>query len=713
MNRKTKTSISSIFSYFPTAMLVCLALQTRGWAGPNLEGYDLAFSDEFDQLTLDSSKWNTGYLWGPYLSINSEEQFYVDTLGINSTSLVENGGQTPNPFELTGYSLKINAIPSSDQLDEAIAQVPQKPSQDDPVWDEYPEYRFNNLFDPSTVDYFSGVITSYDAFRFTHGYAEARLKFPEQSGVWPAFWLLNSFYVEDSPELDIVEFIGGENDKIFHTYHYFEPENNWNKVSTDSFETIANDLTDDWVTVGAAWGSDSIIWYVNGIETYRISSTDYDIPNQAMYLIANMAVGGSWPESLGRSPVKENFPASYEIDYIRVYEKKPPSAITPASLEQDYEIVFSDEFSELGLDSSKWNTSFLWGPYYRINDENQFYPDMTGAHSTFSPNPIEVSNGTLKLTAHFISDSTLPIQPDSDGIEFTQNKSWQYNPNFDNSTSDDPFLPKYISGLVTTYDSFKFVNGYAEIRAKLPSGDGLWPAFWLLNGYYVDQQPEIDVMEFRGESPSEVVHSYHYYKDGVLQSPVSEITDHPNSDYDFANGEFYTFGIAWNPGMLDWYVNGEKVLSYASEEVSSQVAYAILNMAVDGNFNFAQADSSNFPKTYEIDYIRIYQLLNSAASTASNLQPAITLPENNSILTDSNTTFTWDPADLTPSTWSLWVGSTPGTYDIAAVSKTGDSTSHTFSNLPTDGSTLYVRFWSNDNGWKVVDDYQYTTSSGL
>ena len=152
-------------------LLLCMA--TSVIAAPDLSDFTQVFSDEFNGSELDASKWNTGLLWGPYLPINGEEQLYVDELGINQGDMLSNGGQTPSPFEFTGTSLKIKAIPVTNQN-----QIPARPPENAAIWDNFPEYRYNgddpndpkdSFYDPANVDYLSGIITSYDAFRFTHG----------------------------------------------------------------------------------------------------------------------------------------------------------------------------------------------------------------------------------------------------------------------------------------------------------------------------------------------------------------------------------------------------------------------------------------------------------------------------------------------------------------------------------------------------------------
>ena len=330
----------------------------------DLENYDLVFFDEFNNQTeLDASKWNTGLLWGPYLPINNEEQLYVDVLGINANT-------DNSPFSFTDNTVKITASPTS-----STNAPPARPAEDDDIWLDFPEYRYNGAttngpgYKEEEVNYLSGIITSYDAFKFSHGYIEARVKLPAGQGLWPAFWLLNSHYVEDSPEIDIMEFLGQNTDKVYHTYHYFDIADNWRKISTDTFETVADDWTTDFHTFGLSWSPKQIVWYVDGKETKRITNADEKISGQSMYILANLAVGGNWP---GSPDETTPFPAVYEIDYIRAYKRKISQ---PLDLNNDYQLMFSDEFNGTSLDNSKWNSHYLWGPYLSINSEEQHYID--------------------------------------------------------------------------------------------------------------------------------------------------------------------------------------------------------------------------------------------------------------------------------------------------------------------------------------------------
>jgi len=246
-----------------------------------LQGYELVFADEFNGNQLDASKWNTSYLWGTDLIINSEEQYYVDILNRPDFGF--------NPFTFDGNNLTINSIKTPAELSSKALDQP----------------------------YLSGVITSYDAFKFTYGYIETRARVSYGRGYWPAFWLLNAYYVDDKPEIDIMEFIGQDQDVVYHTYHYYDSAGELR--STKSQPTPGIDYTSDFHTYAAEWKPGTIVFYVDGIERHRI--TDTKVSRQDMYVIANTALGGWWAGSPDNTTP---FPGKFTLDYIRVYQKTTP-----------------------------------------------------------------------------------------------------------------------------------------------------------------------------------------------------------------------------------------------------------------------------------------------------------------------------------------------------------------------------------------------------
>ncbi len=276
-----------VLYYIATGLTV--SPKTLGKNDPNepiadanrLDDYELVFAEEFQGMTLDSSKWNTAYLWGPNLVINYEEQYYVDINRDPDFGF--------NPFTFDGEHMTINSIKTPPELAQKAMNQP----------------------------YLSGVITSYDAFKFTYGYAETRAKVTYGRGYWPAFWLLNAYYGGYDPEIDIMEFIGDDQDVVYHTYHYYD--NDGNLRSTKSKPTPGIDFTADFHTFAVEWKPGIVIYLVDGIEVHRV--TDPMVSSEEMYVIANTAIGGWWAGSPDESTP---FPGEYTIDYIRVYQRNTP-----------------------------------------------------------------------------------------------------------------------------------------------------------------------------------------------------------------------------------------------------------------------------------------------------------------------------------------------------------------------------------------------------
>ncbi len=579
----------------PVFIVVLLAFPQWLHASPDLTEYELVFGDEFDGPVLDEEKWTSRFFWGPYVPINGEEQYYVDSLDLD-------GDFQYSPFSFSDGVLSITAVPTTASL-----SAPAQPEVDDGLWTTSPDLNFNDGYDESSRNYLSGIITSAQSYTATHGYFEARLKFPEGRGLWPAFWLLNSQYVERFPEIDIVEFLGHKKETVHHTMHWIDTFSyeQHTTVSTPTYETTGPDFTAGFHTFGLAWDPRKVRFYVDGELVREITDSEFFISTQSMYLLLNLAVGGTWAGSPDATTV---FPASYEIDYVRAYERKSIDVITATILADEYQLMFSDEFDGDSLDADKWNTALLWGPFQQINNEEQVYIDTLGMHSDHSVDPFEVSSGSLKIRAQPIAESELPVKPAID------DPIWIDYPNYQQSNQDfgeaGGWVPSYSSGALVSYDSFKFVNGYAEARIKLPVGSGLWPAFWLLHGYYNGPTPEMDILESKGESPNTTHHSYHYYDYSVSTSGlISSASEYalPGSAID----EFHVYGFQWDRERMVWYVDGAVVKEVTGQEVSRQLSYVLLNMAVGGNF-VADVDSDALPAEMEVDWVRVLQLKQSA-----------------------------------------------------------------------------------------------------
>jgi hypothetical protein len=224
-------------------------------------------------------------------------------------------------------------------------------------------------------------------------------------------------------------------------------------------------------------------------------------------------------------------------------------------------MVFSDEFNGNKLDAAKWNTCYPWvedgGCTNGGNHELEWY----------QPDEVFVENGLLRLRAQ------------------------------DRSVKEA--FP-YISGMVTTHQKFSFEYGYVEARFKVPAGQGMWPALWLLpeDGHW---PPEIDIHEVLGNQPSTIYTTLHYTTDG--KNHYSSGSSWKGTDF---SAEFHTIGLLWEPHLLAWTIDG--VERYAvTDNIPQEPFYLLANLAVGGDWPGSPGSSTVFPSYYDIDYIRIYQ----------------------------------------------------------------------------------------------------------
>lgn len=239
-----------------------------------------------------------------------------------------------------------------------------------------------------------------------------------------------------------------------------------------------------------------------------------------------------------------------------------------------YRLVFSDEFDRSDIDSSKWNTRYRWGPNWVINNEEQYYIDSLN-EPDFGETPFRHGNGKITIRATRTPD-------------YLRSRS-----------REQP----YLSGAMTTFGKFRMKYGYVEMRARLPRGKGLWPAFWLLHETNYGKRPEIDVMENLGANTRLVYQTYHYYDgSGTLQSSPSYQAPGP----DYAN-DFHTFGMRWEPGKISWYVDGNVTNVHENGNVPDEDMYLLVNLALGGSWGGSPDGSTSFPAEFEIDYIRAYQ----------------------------------------------------------------------------------------------------------
>jgi beta-glucanase (GH16 family) len=225
---------------------------------------------------------------------------------------------------------------------------------------------------------------------------------------------------------------------------------------------------------------------------------------------------------------------------------------------QDYsdrwELVWEDDFTGAGLDPHKWNI-VDWAA--EKNEELQYY----------SPNNVKVEDGFLKLIA----------------------KKEPYGGR------------KYTSGAVHTKSKYSFLYGKVEMRAKLPKGQGMFPAFWMMTNKENTWLPEIDILEMLGHKPEEIWMVFHWLDENQSLKSVSNSITGP----DFSES-FHTFGIEWTANSIVWFIDGDERFR-TRDHIPNEEMYIYLNTAVGGVWPGNPNATTKFPTFYEVDYVRIYQ----------------------------------------------------------------------------------------------------------
>lgn len=249
----------------------------------------------------------------------------------------------------------------------------------------------------------------------------------------------------------------------------------------------------------------------------------------------------------------------------------PTPTITPEPTPEwerpGWTLIWQDEFEGSELDPEKWVAEIGghgWG-----NNEYQFYTDR--------PENVRLEEGNLVIEAR---------------KEF--------------------FIRRhYTSGRIKTQGLFSFTYGRVEARMKLPYGQGIWPAFWML-GDNIDEVPwplsgEIDIMEHIGKEPRRIygtVHGPGYSGSGG----IGHFTTLPENSL---QEEFHTFAIEWDPGEIRWFVDDEQFFKLTSEQVNNEWVYdhpffILINLAVGGYWPGYPDESTVFPQFLTVDYVRVY-----------------------------------------------------------------------------------------------------------
>lgn len=169
----------------------------------------------------------------------------------------------------------------------------------------------------------------------------------------------------------------------------------------------------------------------------------------------------------------------------------------------------------------------------------------------------------------------------------------------------------YTSTRITTKKKKEFQYGRLEARAKLPLGQGLWPAFWMLGSNFSESGwpkcGEIDILEYVGREPHTVYTTLHT-QDSHGNSINSKKTIIPAIEEGY-----HVYAIEWTKDKIDFFVDKDLVYTFQPEIKNEntwpfdQPFFFLINLAIGGNFGGLKVDDSVFPQEFLIDYIKVYQ----------------------------------------------------------------------------------------------------------
>jgi beta-glucanase (GH16 family) len=171
--------------------------------------------------------------------------------------------------------------------------------------------------------YTSASINTNGKFEFTYGRVEVRAKLPEGRGTWPAIWTLGTNIAKAGwpkcGEIDIMEFVGYEPDKVYANVHT-DDYNHTKGTGRGSSITVSRPF-DDFHVYAVEWYKDHFDFYFDNTKYFTCQRKDEGIGEwpffEPQYLIINLAIGGGWGGTKGIDDAI--FPVQYQIDYVRIY----------------------------------------------------------------------------------------------------------------------------------------------------------------------------------------------------------------------------------------------------------------------------------------------------------------------------------------------------------------------------------------------------------
>ena len=312
-------------------------------------------------------------------------------------------------------------------------------------------------FNYKDYTYTSGRINTQGKNDFKYGYFEARARVPKGMGYLPAFWLMASDETNygqwpQCGEIDIMEVMGQDTGESYHTIHYGYNSGSGHRSNQGTYETEAEkDFYEDYHVYGLEWEPDHLTWYVDGKEVYTTNDwytgkddegqLTYPAPfDQDFYIILNLAVGGSWVGYPDEAAVNDMENQSYDVDYVRVYQKdeevykemeekaeRPEKEISYREADENGNFVVNGDFSNdiKDKDSDEEN----WELHLEADSDDTTY-DIEDNAITINPSAVGGVDYSMQL-----KQTGIPMH-----------KGWTYELSFDAYAEEDRSIIVDIEG---------------------------------------------------------------------------------------------------------------------------------------------------------------------------------------------------------------------------------------------------------------------------
>ncbi|KAA9376563.1 family 16 glycosylhydrolase [Microbispora cellulosiformans] len=183
---------------------------------------------------------------------------------------------------------------------------------------------------------------------------------------------------------------------------------------------------------------------------------------------------------------------------------------------------------------------------------------------------------------------------------------------------------QYTSGRILTADKFSQAYGRFEASIKIPKGQGIWPAFWMLGGGNWPNTGEIDIMENVGNAPNTVYGTVH----GPGYSGSGGVGGNRTIGAPLGDG-FHNYRVDWSPGLIVWYLDGAEYFRVTPADIRGNQwvfdhpFFMILNVAVGGYWPGNPDATTAFPQTMLVDYVRVSAWNNDGSGTGTALRSAM------------------------------------------------------------------------------------------